>query len=82
MQDNRPTVGSCFSGIGGFDLGLERVGWRVMWQIEKNPFRQAILKRHWPDVEIRGDIETDTDGLPGVDLICGGFPCQDHRGWK
>lgn len=73
----RFTVGSLFSGIGGFDLGLERAGWQVKWQVEKHPFRQRILKRHWPHVELRNDIETDTHDLPRVDLICGGFPCQD-----
>ena len=72
-----PTVGSLFSGIGGFDLGMERAGWRVIWQVETNPFRRRILKRHWPNVELRGDIATDTDGLEAPDLICGGFPCQD-----
>lgn len=73
----KPTVGSLFTGIGGFDLGLERAGWQVKWQVEKEPFRQKVLRRHWPDVELRSDIETDTDGLRRVDLICGGFPCQD-----
>ena len=73
----KPTVGSLFSGIGGFDLGLERAGWEVRWQVENNPFRQKILKRHWPDVELRSDIITDTDGLERVDLVAGGFPCQD-----
>ena len=71
------TVGSLFSGIGGFDLGLERAGMTVIWQVENNPFRKKILKRHWPDVELRDDIRTDTDGLERPDVICGGFPCQD-----
>lgn len=73
----RPTVGSLFTGIGGFDLGLERAGWEIKWQIEKDKFRRQILKRHWPDVELREDVESDTVGLEPVDLICGGFPCQD-----
>ena len=71
------TVGSLFSGIGGFDIGFEQAGWRVIWQVENHPFRKKILKRHWPDVELRDDIRTDTDGLARPDLICGGFPCQD-----
>ena len=71
------TFGSLFSGIGGLDLGLERAGWEVRWQVENDAFRQKILARHWPGVERRGDIATDTDGLERVDLICGGFPCQD-----
>ena len=58
-------------------MGLERAGWVCRWQVEKNPYRRAVLARHWPDVARRGDIETDTVGLERVDLICGGFPCQD-----
>ena len=77
MTIRKPLVGSLFSGIGGFDLGLERAGWQVAWQVENDKFRRKVLNRHWPDVEVRNDIRTDTDGLRGVDLICGGFPCQD-----
>ena len=72
-----PTVGSLFSGVGGFDLGLERAGFSVLWQVEIVPFRQRILARHWPAAERRRDVRTDTDGLGSVDLITGGFPCQD-----
>ena len=71
-----PTFGSAFSGIGGFDLGLERAGWACRWQIEIDEYRRKILERHWPNVERRADIRTDTDGLERVDLIAAGFPCQ------
>lgn len=72
------TVGSTFSGIGGFDLGLQLAGWHVRWQIENDKFCNKILKRHWPEVTRFGDITTVDPGvLERVDLICGGFPCQD-----
>lgn len=70
-------VGSLFSGIGGFDLGLERAGFEIAWQVEIDPFCQKVLEKHWPDVPRYGDIrELRGDELGAVDLICGGFPCQ------
>lgn len=70
-------VGSLFSGIGGLDLGLERAGMKVVYQVEKDPYCQKVLKKHWPEVPCYGDIkEIDFTTLPPVDLICGGFPCQ------
>jgi len=72
-----PTVGSLFSGIGGLDLGLERAGWEVKWQVEINEWCRKILTKHWPDVPRHGDIkELQGDELEAVDLIAGGFPCQ------
>ena len=71
------TVGSLFSGIGGLDLGLERAGWAVRWQIESDPFCQRVLAKHWPEVRRYGDIHAVAiDTLEPVALICGGFPCQ------
>ena len=72
------TVGSLFSGIGGFDRGLELAGWEVQWQVENDKFCNQILERHWPGVTRYGDITAvNTDQLSPVDLLCGGFPCQD-----
>ena len=72
-----PTVGSLFSGIGGMDLGLERAGWEVRWQVENDKYCNQVLEKHWPDVRRYGDIKAvDPGGLERVDLICGGFPCQ------
>lgn len=69
--------GSLFSGIGGLDLGLEMAGMECSWMVEVDKFGSQILKHHWPDAEIYGDIYTiDGKELEPVDLICGGFPCQ------
>jgi len=70
------TVGSLFSGIGGFDLGLERAGMRVIWQSEIDPYASAVLRKHWPEVPNLGDIRTIRNA-ERPDVICGGFPCQD-----
>ena len=73
------TVGSLFSGIGGFDLGCERAGMRVAWQSEIDRAASAVLRRHWPHVPNLGDVRHvgRESGTPPVDIICGGFPCQD-----
>jgi DNA (cytosine-5)-methyltransferase 1 len=70
------TVGSLFTGVGGFDLGLERAGHEIVFQCEIDRHARAVLRRHWPDVELHDDVSTfERDGT--VDLLCGGFPCQD-----
>lgn len=70
-------VGSLFAGIGGFDLGLERAGMSVKWQVENNEFCNRVLAKHWPSVTRYGDIKTiDWQEVEPVDLVCGGFPCQ------
>lgn len=72
-----------FSGIGGFSLGLERTGgFKTVAFCEIEPFCKRVLRKHWRKVPIYDDIRTLTatrlaaDGI-GVDVICGGFPCQD-----
>lgn len=73
------TFGSLFAGIGGFDLGLERAGMRCEWQVEIDPYARAVLAKHWPGVRRWEDVRTfpPKEGEWGVDVICGGFPCQD-----
>ena len=79
MHERQLTVGSLFAGIGGFDLGLERAGMRVIWQSEIDPYACAVLRKHWPDVPNFGDIRRIMPNeLEPVDVICGGFPCQPY----
>lgn len=66
-----------FSGIGGFSLGLERTGgFETVAFCEIDPFCQKVLKKHWPDTPIYEDVRNlEHDG--SIDVITGGFPCQD-----
>lgn len=68
---------SLFSGIGGFDLGLERAGMECAGQVEIDPYCLAVLKKHWPKVRRKENIYDVKKGdFEKIDLICGGFPCQ------
>jgi DNA (cytosine-5)-methyltransferase 1 len=71
-------VGSLFTGVGGLDLGLEKAGHEIAWQVEYDEKCQSILRRHWPSVDLHKDVcNAGRNVLKPVDLICGGFPCQD-----
>ncbi|TPV95721.1 MAG: DNA cytosine methyltransferase [Myxococcales bacterium FL481] len=72
------TFGSLFAGIGGFDLGLERAGMECRWQVEADEMSRSVLATHWPNVPRFPDVSTFRPGAElGVDVVCGGFPCQD-----
>lgn len=73
-------IGSLFAGIGGLELGIERAipGASVAWQVEIDPFCRRVLERHWPQAVRHDDVCTfPTPTTERVDVICGGFPCQD-----
>ena len=64
-----------FSGIGGFSLGLERAGMETVAFCEIDPYCRAVLNKHWPHVPCYDDVRV-LPAIGGIDLICGGFPCQ------
>ena len=68
-----------FSGIGGFSLGLERTGgFETVAFCEENKFCQKVIEQHWKGVPIFPDVRTlRGEDVGSVDVICGGFPCQD-----
>ena len=71
-------VGSLFSGIGGFELGFEREGFETKWFIENNEYCQAVLRKNFPNIPIYEDIrEVDFRKLERINILTGGFPCQD-----
>jgi DNA (cytosine-5)-methyltransferase 1 len=72
------TVGGVFSGIGGLELGLERAGMQCRWQVENHEYALKVLEKHWPNVKRYTDVcAVRGCELERVDLMCGGFPCQD-----
>ncbi|WP_417556580.1 DNA cytosine methyltransferase [Microbacterium sp.] len=78
-QGRRPRIGSLFSGYGGLDLAVEEVfDGETVWFSEFSPAPARVFAHHWPGVPNLGDITTiDWREVEPVDVICGGFPCQD-----
>lgn len=70
------TFGSLFSGIGGFDLGFERAGMECKFVCEINKEANDLLREKFPNAKVYDDVRTIT-GTESVDVLCGGFPCQD-----
>lgn len=74
-----------FSGIGGFSLGLERAGMETIAFCEQDEYCQKVLKKHWPHIPIFDDVrelkatdlEWSMETFNEINIICGGFPCQD-----
>jgi len=74
------THGSLFSGIGGFDLAAEWMGWQNVFHCEWNDFGQKVLKHYWPKAISYHDITKTnfTIHRGTIDIVTGGFPCQPY----
>lgn len=71
-------LNSFFAGIGGFDLGFEKNGFKTEFLCEINPFCNEVLSTHWPNAKRAEDIcEVNASDIPESEVWCGGFPCQD-----
>lgn len=78
MVTNEKTLGSICAGIGGFDIGFERAGWRTAWQIELDDINRAVLADRFPHAERFKNLnDWRSYRLPQVACISFGFPCQD-----
>lgn len=83
LNSKQLTHGSLFSGIGGFDLAAHWCGIKTLWQVEREPFCQNLLRQHFPETQLFDDVKNvSRNELQPVSIISGGFPCQpfSHAG--
>lgn len=71
-----PTVGSLFTGLRGWELGLEAVGAEVAWHCETDDYCRQVIDLRAPGIPTFGDVCELDGGTPQVDILCGGFPCS------
>ena len=72
------THGELFAGISGFGVGFARSGIETVWRVENDPHCQRLLRSHYPDTLLLGDVkDCGAHNLPPVDIISFGSPCQD-----
>jgi DNA (cytosine-5)-methyltransferase 1 len=77
-DDDKLRFASFFAGIGGFDLGFQRAGMKPVFHCEIDTHCQQVLRRHWPEVPLHGDITTlKSKEIPRAEVWAGGWPCQD-----
>lgn len=83
QSGRKPTAVSLFAGVGGFDLGAELAGFEVIGQVEIDKNCQEVLRQRFPNALLHDDVTTaiawakENDLIGRVDIVCGGFPCQD-----
>jgi DNA (cytosine-5)-methyltransferase 1 len=75
-EQARLTVAGLFAGIGGIEVGFHRAGLETEFLNEIDPGASSVLRHRFPDVPLAADIR-GVKGLPSVDVVAAGFPCQD-----
>jgi len=72
------TYAELFAGAGGLSMGLDMAGWEPAAHAEIEPHARAILRKHWPDTRLDGDVsQVNGADYAGITLLSGGSPCQD-----